>query len=135
MNPQSNEQLGHQLPTPVEHSALPEATPKAAEQGQNVQESVAANTISQPPQTLPLPPAPAAAQSTQQQPIAASSTTTNDVPSTADDADLIEKEWVVKAKSIVNNTLDDPYNQSKQLTAIKADYLQKRYNKNLKLSE
>lgn len=135
MNPQSNEQLGHQLPMPVEHGAMPEAPKNAAQEGINTQPNVAANTISQPPQTLPLPPAPTAAQATQQTPTAAPSTTISDVPSTADDADLIEKEWVVKAKTIVNGTLDDPYNQSKQLTAIKANYLQKRYNKNLKLSE
>lgn len=120
---------------PVEHGAASEAPKNAAQEGISTQPNVAANTISQPPQTLPLPPAPTATQAAQQTPTAASSTTISDVPSTADDADLIEKEWVVKAKTIVNGTLDDPYNQSKQLTAIKANYLQKRYNKNLKLSE
>ncbi len=53
----------------------------------------------------------------------------------ADDADLIEKEWVVKAKAIVAQTKDDPYNQNKSMTRVKADYLKKRYNKDLKISE
>jgi hypothetical protein len=56
-------------------------------------------------------------------------------PAAADDTDLIEKEWVNKAKQIVEKTRDDPYNQSKELTKFKAEYMQKRYNKALKLSE
>jgi len=56
-------------------------------------------------------------------------------PATADDQDLIEKEWVHKAKQIVEKTRDDPYIQSKELTKFKADYMQKRYNKSLKMSE
>lgn len=53
----------------------------------------------------------------------------------ADDADLIEKEWVTKAKAIVMRTKDDPREQNKEMNKVKADYLKKRYNKDLKLSE
>lgn len=53
----------------------------------------------------------------------------------ADDADLIEKEWVVKAKAIVAQTKDDPHTQNKEMNKVKADYLKKRYNKDLKVSE
>lgn len=53
----------------------------------------------------------------------------------ADDADLIEKEWVVKAKAIVAQTRDDPHAQNKEMNKVKADYLKKRYNKDLKVSE
>jgi len=56
-------------------------------------------------------------------------------PSTATDDDLIDKAWVVKAKQIVAATKLDPYQQNQQLAAFKADYLQKRYNKTVKLSE
>lgn len=56
-------------------------------------------------------------------------------PVSADDHDLIEKEWVVKAKQIVAATKDDPYLQNRELNKFKADYLKKRYNKNLKLEE
>ena len=56
-------------------------------------------------------------------------------PDIADDSDLIEKEWVNKAKHIVEQTKEDPYNQTKELNKMKADYLQKRYAKELKLPE
>lgn len=54
---------------------------------------------------------------------------------TANDDDKIEKEWVIRAKQIVDGTRDDPYQQNRQLAAFKADYMQKRYNKTIKLSE
>jgi hypothetical protein len=56
-------------------------------------------------------------------------------PHIADDIDLIEKEWVVKAKEIVAKTKDDPYRQNQEMSKVKADYLKKRYNKDLRLSE
>ncbi len=56
-------------------------------------------------------------------------------PHIADDADLIEKEWVNIAKSIVANTKDNPSEQSKEINKFKADYLKKRYNKDIKVSE
>lgn len=54
---------------------------------------------------------------------------------TADDADLIEKEWVLRAKTIVNRTKDDPHTQNKEINKVKADYIKKRYNKDIKMSE
>jgi hypothetical protein len=56
-------------------------------------------------------------------------------PQIADDTDLIEKEWVEKAKQIVNHTRHDPHQQNKEMNIMKADYLKKRYNKDIKLSE
>lgn len=53
----------------------------------------------------------------------------------ADDADLIEKEWVLKAKAIVAQTVHDPNLQTKEIGKVKAEYLKKRYNKNLKQDE
>lgn len=57
------------------------------------------------------------------------------IPVSADDVDLIEKEWVEKAKEIVDRTQGDPYAQSKQLSQMKAEYIKKRYNRDLKVSE
>ncbi len=54
-------------------------------------------------------------------------------PQQAADNDLIEKEWVIKAKQIVNATKDDPYTQNRELNRFKADYLKKRYNKDIKI--
>ncbi|MDQ5972660.1 MAG: hypothetical protein QG553_819 [Patescibacteria group bacterium] len=51
----------------------------------------------------------------------------------ADDGDLIEKEWIQKAKSIVERTRNDPYHQNLEINKVKKDYIQKRYNKNVKL--
>ncbi len=56
-------------------------------------------------------------------------------PDVAEDTDLIEKEWVDKAKQIVERTRDDPYEQSKELTLFKADYMKKRYNRTIKIDE
>ena len=61
------------------------------------------------------------------------STTNNVVNNVVDDGDLIEKEWVEKAKQIVDKTRDDPHKQSEELTVFKADYMKKRYNKDIKV--
>ncbi len=53
----------------------------------------------------------------------------------ADDDDLIEKEWVERAKSVIQKTKDDPHSQNKELNRFKADYVKKRYNKELKVNE
>lgn len=55
-------------------------------------------------------------------------------PQVASDDDVIEKEWVDKAKQIVSQTKDDPYIQEKEVSRLQADYLKKRYGKELKLS-
>lgn len=52
-----------------------------------------------------------------------------------DDQDLIEKEWVHKAKQIVERNRDDPYKQSEELTVFKAEYMKKRYGKSIKLNK
>jgi hypothetical protein len=53
----------------------------------------------------------------------------------ADDTDLIEKEWVIKAKAIVDQTRLDPYQQNKAINRVKADYLKQRYQKDLKQAD
>lgn len=52
-----------------------------------------------------------------------------------DDQDLIEKEWVNKAKAIVDHTRNDPHKQAEELTLFRADYMKKRYDKHIKLSK
>lgn len=52
----------------------------------------------------------------------------------ADDADLIEKEWVIRAKAIVEQTKSDPHVQNRELGKVKAEYIKKRYNKDVKVS-
>lgn len=50
----------------------------------------------------------------------------------ADDEDVIEKEWVSRAKAIVNSTKENPRVQSKELGKFKAEYIKKRFNKDIK---
>ena len=53
----------------------------------------------------------------------------------AADSDLIEKQWVQKAKEIVAETKSDPYKQKSEMSKIKADYIGKRYNKAIKTDD
>lgn len=52
-----------------------------------------------------------------------------------DNSEELDQEWVNKAKSIVEQTKDDPFKESRELSKIKADYLKTRYNKHIKVSE
>lgn len=54
-------------------------------------------------------------------------------PHSAEDKDIIETEWVQKAKQIMSKTKHDPYLQAKELHRFKADYMKKRYNKDIKI--
>lgn len=55
----------------------------------------------------------------------------SDTPITANDDDLIEKEWVEKAKKIVADTRDDPYKREEAVNRLQKDYLMKRYGREL----
>lgn len=52
-------------------------------------------------------------------------------PIVAADQDVIEKEWVDKAKKIVMETQDDPHKRQVEVSELQKDYLQKRYGKQL----
>ena len=62
-------------------------------------------------------------------------TTSIPIPAEAEDSDLIEKEWVERAKQIVAHTRHDPHEQQKALSLMKADYMKKRYNRDIKVSK
>jgi hypothetical protein len=82
-----------------------------------------------PLQVIPAPVAPVAP---------ADDTTTplvDDLPIVANDDDLIEKEWVDKAKKIIMQTKDDPYRREQEVNRLQADYLRKRYGKELGSSQ
>ena len=59
----------------------------------------------------------------------------DDTPMVANDDDLIEKEWVDKAKAIIVATKDDPYEREQAVSKLQADYLKKRYGKELGAAE
>jgi hypothetical protein len=56
-------------------------------------------------------------------------------PVMAGDDDLIEKEWVDKAKKIIIETKEDPYRREREVNRLQVDYLRKRYGKELGVSE
>ncbi len=59
----------------------------------------------------------------------------DDMPTTAGDDDLIEKEWIDKAKKIISETKNDPHEQEKAFIRLQADYLRKRYGKVIKIPD
>jgi len=134
MNPSNNETNGLQLPPPVMEQ-LPPSPGMTPEVGVPMAEHPPAT-----PETTALAPPQATPQLQQFQPAvsqtqpAVQATTQVSTLPLADDDDLIEKEWVERAKRIVEQTRDDPYKQSEELTVVKADYLQQRYNKSIKLN-
>ena len=73
---------------------------------------------------VPMPPPPAAPTT---QPV-------SDSPAVAADEDVIEKEWVDKAKKIILETKDDPFTRTTRVNELQKDYLKKRYNKDLGVS-
>lgn len=64
-----------------------------------------------------------------------SQTTTTNTPLVAADEDLIEKEWVDKAKEIIQSTKDDPHARTQRVNELQRDYLQKRYGRVVGASE
>jgi len=67
--------------------------------------------------------------------VVADNTTIGQTPLTANDDDLIEKEWVDKAKKIVAETRDDPYQREEAVNKLQVDYLKKRYGRELGVAE
>jgi hypothetical protein len=59
----------------------------------------------------------------------------SDTPIVAADEDLIEKEWVDRAKKILAQTKDDPYRREQEVSKLQADYLRKRYGRELGASQ
>lgn len=56
-------------------------------------------------------------------------------PTSAADEDLIEKEWVDRAKKIISATQDDPAAREREVAKLQEDYLKKRYGKHLGANE
>lgn len=54
-----------------------------------------------------------------------------DAPIVASDDDLIEKEWVDRAKKIVAEVRDDPYKQENAVTQLQKEYQKKRFGREL----
>ncbi len=116
-----------QAPRPQNVEAQPNSTERKEIQPQ---------APAEPPATIPAAPAqpflPTPAQPTDG---AAAAPISIGNPLVAADDDLIEKEWVDKAKKIIEQTRSDPYAQEKEVSKLQADYMKKRYGKDVKLSD
>lgn len=51
----------------------------------------------------------------------------DDTPAIAQDVDVIEREWVNKAKAEIERTKDDPHAQEAAFEKLQTEYLKKRY--------
>ena len=56
-------------------------------------------------------------------------------PAVANDDDLIEKEWVDKAKKIVADTQNNPHKRDEEVNKLQVDYLKKRFGRELGVTE
>lgn len=130
------------LPPPEQSAAVPVAeglqapevtqnqqVEKAVERGGNINQKQpgASSGVSLPPVQAPVSPPPA---TTTQQDDQADDTT----PLIADDVDVIEMEWVNKAKEIIKKTKQDPHAQEQAVEKLQIDYLKKRYGRDVKSS-
>ena len=62
-------------------------------------------------------------------------TTIVSAPLVANDDDLIEKEWVNKAKKIIADTHNNPYQRERAVSELQVVYLKKRYGKELGIAK
>ena len=108
-----------------------QATP--LEQGRETRESLSDGPKGDPAAAQPAftPPPLPVIDPAQQQPSAGQPIVTDDNPTNAADEDLIEKEWVEKAKKVVAETRNDPYAQDRAISKLQADYLNKRYGRQI----
>ncbi len=63
--------------------------------------------------------------------VTATTSSSSDVPDVAGDDDLIEKEWVDKAKKILLETKDDPYLREREISKLQIEYIRKRYGREI----
>ena len=61
----------------------------------------------------------------------ASPATSDDSPIVANDDDLIEKEWVDRAKKILAETKDDPYGREREVSKLQIEYIRRRYGREI----
>jgi len=60
-----------------------------------------------------------------------SSAVSDDSPIVANDDDLIEKEWVDKAKKILSETREDPYKREQEISKLQIEYIRRRYGRQI----
>ena len=84
--------------------------------------------LAPPPPPMPMPVAPV---QTVADPVVPVAQPVIQNPISANDDDVIEKEWEDRAKQIIIQTREDPRAREKAIGALQRDYLLKRYGKQL----
>lgn len=57
------------------------------------------------------------------------------IPVAAEDSDMIEQEWVAAVKRTLEQYKHDPYMLSRAMTALRQDYLLKRYGRTVEAAK
>lgn len=125
------EQFEAPLPLPAEGQER--QTERTLEQ-QTGQETAPAKQTPQFPTPAPVaPPAAQQTQATQADSSSKQAASTSGI--VADDVDLIEKQWVERAKNIIAQTQDDPRKQKDEISKVKVEYIKKRFNKTIPVDD
>lgn len=125
LSPNSYGQNLERAPLPATPETAVERNAERFEQRSEAAPAAVTATPVLPPVILPTAPPPTVSDDTQ------ASVSSDDMPMVANDDDLIEKEWVDKAKKIIVQTKDDPYLREQEVGKLQADYLRKRYGREL----
>lgn len=118
-------------PGQIEAAPAPSAPEVDRPAGESVNQSAPISL----PTPIPQPVAPAQQDDEEDQDTSEQQKAEVGAPDLANDVDVIEKEWVDKAKEIVNDSRDDPHRQNHNVSVLKADYMKKRYGKDIKIPE
>ena len=113
---------------PIPESFPSKGSPFEVEKNQAERASELSSSESQvlPPPVLPTPVVAPQQQTLDDNPKGIIST-----PTVAADDDLIEKEWVKKAKEIIASTYDNPRKRETEVSYLQRDYLKKRYGREI----
>lgn len=124
--PVQPQQSGEQIPVlPSPESGINTGVERREQTAELQAAAAGAAQSSAPQQPAPVTPLP------QQPPVVTVPHVHSAGPLVADDTDLIEKEWVDRAKKIILETKDDPFARTTRVNELQRDYLKKRYNKDL----
>lgn len=134
MNPNRGGEQPQQLETPPFNGgeALSDAPEKAVETPKTP-ESSPSRQAAPPIPVLPVLPV------TDDTPIVANPTSGAGALSTnsmaASDSNRIEKQWIERAKVVIAQTKENPFAQKNEMSRVKAEYIEKRFNKKLKTDD
>jgi hypothetical protein len=104
---------------------FPAASPERVEQRSAVELAPPPPAGAPPVMAQPMPPAPVVPPTVPPVDPAAAN------PIAANDDDVIEKEWVDRAKQVILQTKDNPYAREKAIGELQRDYLAKRYGRQI----